>query len=380
MKKQFATNEGYIVYCDDNVVKITTPKSFFIFGGKTFEISSSNIKECKLERNLQNKFIFTFIDHENKIWQKVNIDDRNLEIATKIKNFFIKDTILKDFTLIDFETTGLDFFKDDVIEIGAIKVRNLEIVDTFSTLCNPYTKILNSNIHNITNKDVECYKNSRFYIKELMKFIDKDIIAAYNAPFDITFLNILQSDMIKNPVFDLLNFAKSNDDRKSFKLEDIKKFLNLTSTSHRAISDCEASLAYYKYILEKTPIKQAHFMSIDNDFTKIRLSNNSSHKNNLLEYLSPTIDDINKNNELYMKNICFTGFFENIQFEDVFLKILNNGGILQKNVTLKTNYLIVGKSENETSNKNKALQYNEEKNTSIKILTENEFIQILENI
>ena len=44
-----------------------------------------------------------------------------------------------NYTVIDLEMTGLDVKKDRVIEIGAVKVRKGQVVDTFGTLV--YSKV-----------------------------------------------------------------------------------------------------------------------------------------------------------------------------------------------------------------------------------------------
>ena len=48
---------------------------------------------------------------------------------------------LSDYTVIDLETTDRDIYSCEVIELSAIKIRNGEIVDTFSSLVKPLNKI-----------------------------------------------------------------------------------------------------------------------------------------------------------------------------------------------------------------------------------------------
>ena len=42
----------------------------------------------------------------------------------------------KDYVLFDLETTGLDIETDKIVEIGAVRVRDGQITDEFSTLVN----------------------------------------------------------------------------------------------------------------------------------------------------------------------------------------------------------------------------------------------------
>jgi len=58
----------------------------------------------------------------------------------------------------DVETTGLNPNQEDAIcEIGAVKIKENEIVDTFQTLINPQRKIPSyvSSIHHIYDEDVK---------------------------------------------------------------------------------------------------------------------------------------------------------------------------------------------------------------------------------
>lgn len=50
-------------------------------------------------------------------------------------------TLTKDFTVIDIETTGLDPTYDEIIEIGAIRVRNSIIVDKLNLLVKPKEEV-----------------------------------------------------------------------------------------------------------------------------------------------------------------------------------------------------------------------------------------------
>lgn len=83
MRKQFATQKGYIVYCDDDILRITTPKKFFI-KSKIYEISVKEIKKCDIDDRLN----MVFYTKNDNIWNSVDIANSNFEIANKIKDFF----------------------------------------------------------------------------------------------------------------------------------------------------------------------------------------------------------------------------------------------------------------------------------------------------
>ena len=44
----------------------------------------------------------------------------------------IEKNFVSDYVVFDLETTGLDPYMDDIIEIGALKYKNDELVDEFS--------------------------------------------------------------------------------------------------------------------------------------------------------------------------------------------------------------------------------------------------------
>ena len=59
-----------------------------------------------------------------------------LAATNKPPEFFLNNTVV----VFDFETTGLRVLKDKIIEIGAVKMIDGEIKESFSTLINPQKK------------------------------------------------------------------------------------------------------------------------------------------------------------------------------------------------------------------------------------------------
>jgi DNA polymerase III epsilon subunit family exonuclease len=102
-------------------------------------------------------------------------------------------TDLKDlnYTVVDLETTGFQYPPiDRIIEIGAVRIENLTIRDTFSTLVNPLKKIpqIAKEVTGITDEDVANAPTIGKALKEFFRFSTDTVIIAYNVSFDYHFI------------------------------------------------------------------------------------------------------------------------------------------------------------------------------------------------
>jgi DNA polymerase-3 subunit epsilon len=96
-----------------------------------------------------------------------------------------------EFCVIDLETTGGNHDNDQIIEIGLVNIKSLQIVDTKNILVNP-EKIIPDFIQKLTSikqKDVEDCPTIDQVIDEVIEFIGDNIIVAHNTSFDVPFLN-----------------------------------------------------------------------------------------------------------------------------------------------------------------------------------------------
>lgn len=285
-------------------------------------------------------------------------------------------TYPKDFTIIDVETTGLRAFTSEIVEFAAIKVRNLEIVDEFSTLCNPVAPIENSHIHGIKNEDVKDYEYFTGYIPEILKFIGDDTITAYNAPFDIEFVNSYLTSDLNNKIFDVLEVARNYDHRSSFKLENIKKDLKIETKSHRALDDCKTTLEYYKHLIKNNSKLEVNYITCLTTDSRIKPKRNTTYIKWLKENYKPIETKTNNYDLFNNKNFCFSGNFKKLDISNLYKEILNCGGNLQKRTTLKTDYLIVGEYKDTTQNHKNGIDYSNREN-NMKIFTEDEFLDLI---
>ncbi|MDD3557820.1 MAG: exonuclease domain-containing protein [Melioribacteraceae bacterium] len=108
-------------------------------------------------------------------------------ITKKIIDIPIEES---EFTVLDFETTGTAARNARVIEVGLVKVKNLKVKDTYSTLIDPETDIpfFITELTGITNALVSGAPTFVQVARELEDFIGDSVLTAHNLPFDLSFL------------------------------------------------------------------------------------------------------------------------------------------------------------------------------------------------
>ncbi len=179
------------------------------------------------------------------------------DISKIIKNDDYVET--KDsFVVFDVETTGFSNLNDKIIEIGAVKIKNGEIVDSFGTLVNPGINIPEKVVEltGITNFMVSEANTIEEVFPQFHDFIKDSILVAHNASFDIGFVKRLYDSMkseFNNPYIDTLEISRLvNPNVKSHRLKDIAKRLNVSLVNaHRAVDDARATAEIFMLLLEE---------------------------------------------------------------------------------------------------------------------------------
>jgi DNA polymerase III epsilon subunit family exonuclease len=125
------------------------------------------------------------VDRDNRLF----IDEDTIEL--KEPDHDSKMLWEPDYVVFDFETTGAKAPPCRIMEIGAFRVRNGEIVGEYNTLVNPEMPVPEfiSSLTGITNSMVESAPKFGEVINDLLDFIGDSVLVAHNAPFDIAFLN-----------------------------------------------------------------------------------------------------------------------------------------------------------------------------------------------
>ena len=165
----------------------------------------------------------------------------------------MKQGFVDSYVVFDTETTGLKDQFDKIIEIGALKVIENEIVEEFSVLINPEIDIpeIITNITGITNEMVLHKKTIDMVLPEFMEFVGDLPVICQNAPFDLGFINTnlskLGMPLLNNPALDTVELARTYIPRAyNYKLETLKHYFKLDFGSHRSVDDCKTTNYIYQ--------------------------------------------------------------------------------------------------------------------------------------
>ena len=170
----------------------------------------------------------------------------------------IEKNFVSDYVVFDLETIGLDPYMDDIIEIGALKYKNDELVDEFSVLINPKKPISEviTKITGIDDKMVSDAPTIEEVLPKFMEFIGDFVLIAHNSSFDLSFIedNIkrLKLPMINNKNIDTVEIARKYLPQVyNYKLTTLKNYFKLDFGSHRSVDDCRTTNYVYQYCKKK---------------------------------------------------------------------------------------------------------------------------------
>ncbi|KAB1437667.1 PolC-type DNA polymerase III [Candidatus Galacturonibacter soehngenii] len=179
------------------------------------------------------------------------VDDLK-EIVQNVKGQTLNDT----FVVFDIETTGFSPIKNRIIEIGAVKVKNGEIIERFSSFVNPQVPIP-FEIEKLTGITDNMVINEPLIDEVLPKFIEfcnGAVMVAHNAGFDMSFIKAncdRQKLICDYTVIDTVAMARFLlPSLSKYKLDVVAKSLGISlDNHHRAVDDagCTAEI-FVKFI------------------------------------------------------------------------------------------------------------------------------------
>ena len=152
--------------------------------------------------------------------------------------------MIDEYVVIDLEMTGLSAKSDQIMEIGAVKIKNNQVVETMECLVNPKCKIPTRvmEITGITDEMVQAGRDTDEAISELLDFMAGHIIVGQNINFDYSFLKqwaVNHKRPLEAKACDTLKIARvllPADQPK--KLENLCQYFGIERTrAHRALDD-----------------------------------------------------------------------------------------------------------------------------------------------
>ena len=153
----------------------------------------------------------------------------------------------KEYVVVDIETTGTDVTSDKITEIGAVRIKNGVITESFQTLINPEVSLSKKIIEltGITDDMLAHKPKIEEVYPDFIKFLGDSVFVAHNADFDYRFLKNVGKPMgyfIYNECEDtLLISRKKLPWLSNHKLNTVCAHFNIEFRHHRALSDAFAT-------------------------------------------------------------------------------------------------------------------------------------------
>lgn len=214
----------------------------------------TNVEDSKTNIEMPEKVEIKKEDIEKEQSPKqISIYKRNLKDRKNKYNYVNRN--LKNYIVIDTETTGLSAQRDHIIEICALKIKNGKIIDNYTSLVNPGIMIPKSSIkiHGITDDMVVDAPTIEQVLPEFLDFIGNQPLIGHNLSFDLRFINSYLNENINHSLADTMLIARK---KLSFlpnhKLITLIEYFELgESQEHRSLSDCVYTYKVYEKLKQE---------------------------------------------------------------------------------------------------------------------------------
>lgn len=188
-----------------------------------------------------------------------------------------------EFVVFDIETTGLSPLSCKITEIGAVLVKNDEVLSVFNTFVDPEMPIPEeiTKLTGISDEMVKGAPKTEEAIKSFLGFIGDRMLVAHNASFDISFIRKAAADHklpFTNAYLDTVSMSRFvNPDLKKHKLDTVAEYFGLGDFNHHRASDDAEMCAriFYRMVAKlendgiSTPAQMSEAMSDHTDPLKL---------------------------------------------------------------------------------------------------------------
>jgi DNA polymerase-3 subunit epsilon len=164
-----------------------------------------------------------------------------------------------EYVILDLEVNNSKPQEGQIIEIGAVKLKNLQVVDMFSSLI--YAPNVPAYVTKITGIDEEMLKDKnsqKKVLEDFRLFLKDSVIVAHDALFDVKFLaNQFEKEglgTLLNRSLCTITLAKKTIEASRYGLKYLKEELNLSDeVDHRALADAKTTTNLFLKALENLP-------------------------------------------------------------------------------------------------------------------------------
>ncbi len=179
------------------------------------------------------------------------------------------------FVVFDIETTGFNPAKNKIIEIGAVKIVNGEIVDRFSEFVNPEVPIPYriTELTSIRDDMVEDAPTIEEILPRFMEFCKGSVLVAHNADFDTSYIRLncarlgLEYDYTHIDTMEVARYLHPK--MAKFNLDAVCKAENLVNNHHhRAVDDAEVTAQIFEKFIVKLEAENIHNLTELNEKAK----------------------------------------------------------------------------------------------------------------
>lgn len=170
--------------------------------------------------------------------------------------------MITSYVCVDLETTGLNPKHEKIIEIGAVKVVEGQVTDTFSTFVNPGRKLEEriTELTGITQEQVDNAPYIEEILPEFLEFCGDFALLGHRILFDYSFLKkaaVNQKCSFEKRGIDTLRIARRFLPELPHRtLPYLCEHYGIPHRAHRALNDAEATARLYHILLEHYYIEE----------------------------------------------------------------------------------------------------------------------------
>lgn len=163
---------------------------------------------------------------------------------------------MQSYVSIDLETTGLNPKTDKIIEIGAVRIEQGEVKETFSSFINPGRRLEERIVELTGIRDEELAEAPAIdeVFPELQKFLGELPLLGHSVLFDYSFLKkaaVNLGQKFEKQAVDTLKLARKYlPDLESRRLDFLCEYYQIPHHAHRALADAEATDRLYRCLRE----------------------------------------------------------------------------------------------------------------------------------